>query len=71
MLEKIHRWYQGEYRAPNNEPGSSLVFVMGHYERHWTARLTTWLIEFWLRDWKWIIGTLIALSGLFVAFKRL
>jgi hypothetical protein len=45
--------------------------LLGFYERHWTARLTTWLIEFWLRDWKWIIGTLIALAGLALAYRRL
>jgi len=65
MFEKIHRWYEGEYKPPKDH--GPLVMLMGHYERHWTARLTTWLIVFWLREYKWIIGTIIAIVA--VAYK--
>jgi len=67
MIERIANWYKGKFVAYHSEPGSSLVFMGGSYERHWTARAARAVAEFYLREWKWIIGTVIAVVA--VIFK--
>lgn len=71
MLKKIKSWYEGKFTPYENDPHSR-VFVLGwSYERHWTARAARVLVEFYLREWKWLFGTVIALAGLALALMRL
>lgn len=59
MLQKIHNWYErGKPPEATSfwEPGQDL-----YEEGRWTARLANVLVGFWCREWKWIIGTLLAL----------
>ena len=67
MIKKIQKWYDGEYRMFENDTNSSVVILAGWYERHWTARICRIIVEFYLREWKWIIGTSIAVVA--VAYK--
>ncbi len=71
MLAKVRMWYQGKYVPYRNDPDSILVFMNGNYHRHWTAVVANTVADFWLREWKWIIGTTIAVTGLVVAFLKL
>lgn len=48
-----------------------MVIISGTYERHWTARVVRVLVKFYLREWKWVWGTSIALAGLCVVLSRM
>lgn len=67
----LKQWYEGRYVPPDNPPGSGVIFLMGHYERHWSARAAHAVASFWLKEWKWIIGTTIAVAGLALALSKL
>lgn len=64
MREIIMRWYDGKYIPPDNPPDSSLIFLMGHYDRHWSSRLVHMLVGFYFEHWKWLLPFLVALSSL-------
>jgi hypothetical protein len=70
MRKRIEEWYRGPWVTPPDDPSSPLVF-MGHHEPHWTARAAHALVGFWLAHWQWVIGTAIAVTGLFIALKKL
>jgi hypothetical protein len=70
-MKSIRDWYQGKFVVYENDPNSSVFVVGGDYERHWSARAARIMVEFYLREWKWILATLLALAGLYVAYKRL
>jgi hypothetical protein len=63
---RLYRWVEGEYISPKNEPGSPLVFLMGHWERPMITNFAIRLGEFWLEHWKWIIPTGIMLAAVIV-----
>ena len=57
MLKFIKRWYEGEeYQIPEKwiVPGI-------RYKRHWSSRLAHRLIEFYLKEWKWLLPFLLGL----------
>lgn len=60
--EKISKWWHGEgktYDHPN---------IFGFYiERHWTSDWAHALVNFYLRHWQWIWGSVIATVGILVA----
>jgi hypothetical protein len=68
---KIRKWYDGEIKPHENPPGSNLQVIAWWLERHWTSELAHKLVDFWLADWKWIIGTVLALAGLWLAYLKL
>jgi len=43
----------------------------GYRQRHWTARCARAVIDFSMREWKWVIGTIIAVAGMIIAIKKL
>jgi hypothetical protein len=67
----LKKWYEGEKVFYKNEPGSPVVFFGWDEHRHWTARIAHVLVDFYLREWKWIYGALFTLAGLFLAYQRL
>jgi hypothetical protein len=69
MLEKIKRWYEGEYIPHENDVNSALFRIGGNYRRHWTARLARWAIDFYMREWKWTLGVIGGVIAL-LFFKR-
>ena len=71
VLSKVKHWYEGERRFYDNPPGASVVILGWTEERHWTARIAHKLVEFWFAEWKWVLGTVVALVGLFIAYKKL
>lgn len=65
MKQAIKKWYEGEYVPFKNDPNSGVVFInAGHFERHWTARFIRWAIDFYMREWKWVLGALAAIFSL-------
>lgn len=60
MLSKFKDWYEGEYVPFKNDPNSGVFILGGSFKRHWSARLIRVLAEFYLREWKWVIGTTVA-----------
>jgi hypothetical protein len=67
MKAAIKGWYEGRYIPFQNAPDSSAVFINGgYYERHWTATATRWALSFYMREWKWVLGSLAAVIGAFV-----
>jgi len=68
MRQIIKRWYDGKYIPPDNPPDSSVIFLMGHCDRHWSSRLAHTLVEFYFEHWKWLLSFLVALSALLLKF---
>lgn len=68
--KRILLWWNGKYVAPQNEPNSDLVFIIGHYERHWSSRLAHLIADFLSKEWKWVIGMLIPITGLVMTYIR-
>lgn len=65
MKQAIKKWYEGKHVPFKNDPNSSVFVVSaGFYERHWTARFARWAVDFYLREWKWVLGT----AGAIVVF---
>ena len=61
MLQKIKNWYQGKLIFPENEPDSGVIFVSpGYYEKPFMARVLSRFFVFWLKNWQFIVGTLVA-----------
>jgi hypothetical protein len=57
--ERLREWYYGRWEL-YDYPG----VIGGAHQPHWTARIAQALVRFWLANWKWIIGSPIALVGL-------
>jgi hypothetical protein len=70
MLSKIKAWYGGKFTPYENDPNSSVVILGWDYERHWTSKVAHVVVEFYLREWKWVWGTAFAISGLILALRR-
>jgi hypothetical protein len=60
MRRQIIEWYRGKYKPRENDPYSPLVFVGGSYKRHWTSRVAHVLVDFYLREWRWIMAAFCA-----------
>jgi len=66
MFERLRNWWRGEYRPPTfagildeSHPGQ------GKYIRPWPAKLVAMAYDFWLKEWKWILGAIVAILGYF------
>jgi hypothetical protein len=67
----IKNWWDGKYISHENDPSSGFFIIGGYTERHWTSRYAHAAVDFLKTEWKWAIGTVIALIGLLVAIKKL
>lgn len=63
-MPSIKNWYEGRYVPEDNT--RSLVFMMGHFERHWTARVARAVAEFHREEWKWALPFYLAVIALVV-----
>jgi hypothetical protein len=68
IKERFLNWYRGPWEEPDNR-GSNLVFL-GHHNPHWTARGLQAAVGFWAKHWKWIIGTSLAVAGLWLTYHK-
>ncbi|TWA97550.1 hypothetical protein [Bradyrhizobium stylosanthis] len=71
MKAHLKRWWDGEYAPPQNDPGSSLVFIQGHYEKHWSSKVAHVVADFWMKHWQWCFSALFAVTGLVIAALKL
>lgn len=76
IFQKIKDWYRGKYVSPKNERIVSIKIdpekmQIGRFERPHLAKIFNALIRFWLNHWQWIIGTIIALIGLYILYLQL
>lgn len=70
MLERVRSWWKGEFVPYENDPDSPIIVIGGFTHRHWTSRVARAVVGFLGREWKWVIGTLIALVGLTMTYIR-
>jgi hypothetical protein len=59
---RISSWYEGELKVWDSP--NTIGFNM---ERHWTAEVARTLVEFYLKHWQWLWGTVIGVASLWVA----
>jgi hypothetical protein len=71
MFEKIRKWYEGKDKVYTVEPGASVVFFSISREFHWTARLAHLVVDFYLREWKWLFTAAMTFAGLLIAYSKL
>lgn len=70
IIKKIKTWYKGELILPSNDPDSPIVRLSpGHYKRPFPATIICSLIKFWLKHWKWVITTILAIIGLVISLS--
>lgn len=68
MKQAIKKWYEGEFEPARNDPQASF-WMVGSVRRHWTARFARWAIDFYMREWKWVLGAVATVAGALV-FKK-
>lgn len=68
MKEILKRWWQGTYVSPPRDP---LVFMLGHYELHWSSKAAHVIRDFWMKHWQWCFSATFASVGLFIAAMKL
>ncbi len=67
----IKHWWNGTFIPYDNNNDSGVFLAGGTYKRHWSARLARVVVSFVSREWKWVIGTSLAVLGLAMTYARL
>jgi len=62
IIERVKGWYVGRWIPFENDLNDSIIIAGGDYERHWTARVARVVTEFCIREWKFIVMTLVAIA---------
>lgn len=45
-MKWLRKWWQGKYiEPPKARSSDDLIFMMGHYEKHWTSKFFHWFIS--------------------------
>jgi hypothetical protein len=70
MKAAFKRWWEGEYVPYENEPNLGFVIIAGDTKRHWTAMFARVVWGFFCKEWKWAIGTILAVVGLSMTYVR-
>lgn len=65
MIKFINKWYEGE--AYSISTPELPIFPGIRYKRHWSSRLAHVLIEFYLKEWKWLWPVLLTSIAIFVS----
>jgi len=65
--KRIANWYRGPFVPPDNSPGS-LVARFGHHEPPLLAKILRRIGRIVATDWKWLIGTAIAIVAIVLKF---
>ena len=64
-------WYRGKYIPPTiAELFNQIIPKEGHYEPPLFAKIINGTGRFWIKHWQWIIGTIIALIGLYLIYLQ-
>jgi len=71
IIKKIKKWYKGNLVYQNKDDDTLVRIPGSYYEQPPLAKLIKWLGDFWLKHWKWILTTLIAIVlGIVALFIR-
>ena len=62
LKRRVHDWYLGEYTARYS---IDEIGMPGHVVRPWLAKA----FDFIIREYKWVIGVLIALFMAYLAYR--
>jgi len=69
LISRIALWYAGDYEPIENNPESGLIILSrGRLRRPLLARIIAAVCSFLAREWKWIIGVVIALLAIAAKF---
>lgn len=71
MKALLKRWWDGRYVPPQNDPGSLLWVMQGHYQKHWSSKAAHVVADFWQRNWQWCFSAVFAVTGLVIAALKL
>lgn len=74
MLTKIKRWYEGTSRVTTYSAGTTSYGISGaalETDYHWTAKATRAAVHFYLQNWQWVWGFLLAVAGFIVSVLAL
>jgi len=65
ITERIGSWYNGT-RIPWDKDSFLVILSAEPWDvrRHWTANAAERLLTFIRIEWKWLVGTIIAITGL-------
>lgn len=69
MLDRIKRWWSGSpdlSRIQDFERSGFVILGPAPRTFHWTAKLARSVVRFVARDWKWVVGTMIAIVAIIV-----
>lgn len=64
---RVRNWWDGRFIPYENDPNDSVVIIGGNQEWHWTARVARRIVAFLGKEWKWVIGTILAVIALVIA----
>jgi hypothetical protein len=66
-MNRIRRWWKGVLVPPLSSPPGGLVIIsLGKYKRHWTANVARAMWSYMQANYKWVIGTGIAVAAIVV-----
>jgi hypothetical protein len=69
MLKFIKQWYHGE---EYNISTPVLQIIPGiRYKRHWSSRFVHVLVEFYLKEWKWLLPFLLGIIGIVLTIVKI
>lgn len=72
VRERLAGWWQGKWVEFDRDPDDSLVIIPnGYYKRPWIAAPAEAMLRWTVRNGWQIVGTLISLVGLYLAWKAL
>lgn len=71
VRESVSSWWNGRYVPYENGPSDSVIIIGGHREWHWTAKVARSVVFFAQAEWKWVVGTTLAVIGLLIAYLNL
>jgi len=70
IINKIKTWYQGK-RVEVSLPKGIIGIPIVHYVQPPLARFLKAIGHFWLKHWKWIITTAIAIMSAYIGYIAL
>jgi len=61
LMRFISKWWYGkEHPATIAKIGDRQIIITGGTaERHWTANIVRGIVDFYIRNWQWLFGSLI------------
>ena len=58
----LSKWWNGKQPPSSVKIGGRLMIISGsEAERHWTANIAHAIVNFYVRNWQWLLGSLIAI----------